>query len=142
MLCALLFCFALHRHADCAQDNTNPDAEIRAQWVALARKHGVPIRCIWFKTPLQLCEHNDAVRSLNKKVQLSTSNCVLLARPLTPVLQLNPEGRQVLPKLAFNGYASRFKEPKPQEGFEDVIPVHFKFRGSSEEHGIWARYWL
>ncbi len=50
-------------------DNTNPDVETRSQWVALARKHQVPIRCFWFRTPLHLCEHNDAVRSLNEKVQ-------------------------------------------------------------------------
>lgn len=52
-----------------SQDNTNPDVETRSQWVALARKHQVPIRCLWFRTPLQLCEHNDAVRSLNKTVR-------------------------------------------------------------------------
>lgn len=41
---------------------------MRFKWVELANKHGVPIRCVWFKVPLQLCEHNDAVRSLNKLV--------------------------------------------------------------------------
>ncbi|KAK3306210.1 polynucleotide kinase 3 phosphatase-domain-containing protein [Chaetomium strumarium] len=103
-------------------DNTNPDADTRSQWVALARKHNVPIRCLWFRTPLQLCEHNDAVRSLNKK--------------------LNPEGRQGLPKLAFSGFASRFKEPKVEEGFQDVIPIQFKFRGTRDDYDIWGRYWL
>ncbi|KAJ4288893.1 DNA kinase/phosphatase Pnk1 [Collariella sp. IMI 366227] len=96
-------------------DNTNADADTRSQWIALARKHGVPVRCVWFKTPLQLCEHNDA---------------------------LNPEGRQGLPKLAFNGFASRFKEPKVQEGFEDVVTVDFKFRGTKEDYDIWGRYWV
>jgi len=52
-----------------ATDNTNPDPEIRAQWIGLAKKHKVPIRCVWFKTSLQLCEHNDAVRALNKTVR-------------------------------------------------------------------------
>lgn len=60
--------FADCRCIHCIQDNTNPDPGIRSQWVGLARKHNVPIRCVWFKTPLQLCEHNDAVRSLNKSV--------------------------------------------------------------------------
>ncbi|GAB1318316.1 DNA kinase/phosphatase Pnk1 [Madurella fahalii] len=103
-------------------DNTNPDVDTRSQWVALARKHNVPIRCVWFKTPLQLCEHNDVVRSLNKS--------------------LNPEARQALPKLAFNGFGSRFKEPKTLEGFQDVIQVDFKFRGTREEYNTWGRYWL
>ncbi|KAK4034952.1 polynucleotide kinase 3 phosphatase-domain-containing protein [Parachaetomium inaequale] len=105
-----------------AVDNTNADANTRSQWVALARKHQVPIRCLWFKTPLQLCEHNATVRSLNKG--------------------LNPEARQALPRIAFSGFSSRFKEPKVEEGFQDVVPMHFKFRGSKEEYDIWGRYWV
>jgi bifunctional polynucleotide phosphatase/kinase len=53
-------------------DNTNPDPDIRARWIDLAKKHKVPIRCVWFKTPLQICEHNDVVRSLNKPVRHAT----------------------------------------------------------------------
>ncbi|KAK0712391.1 polynucleotide kinase 3 phosphatase-domain-containing protein [Lasiosphaeria miniovina] len=103
-------------------DSTNPDPDTRAQWVELAIKMRVPIRCIWFRTPLQVCEHNDAVRHLNK--------------------ELNPESRQSLPRLAFNGFASRFKEPKPKEGFQDIFEVPFKFRGAKQEYDIWARHWL
>jgi bifunctional polynucleotide phosphatase/kinase len=65
-----------------------------------------------------------------------------LDHPLTFCLQLNPEARQGLPKLAFNGFGSRFREPKAAEGFQDVIPVDFKFRGTKEEYDIWCRYWL
>ena len=97
-------------------DNTNPDPEVRSQWVELAKKHKVPIRCVWFKTPLYLCEHNDIVKSLNKT--------------------LNPEDRQSLPKLVFNSFASRFKEPKDKEGFQDVVEVEFKFKGSKQEYDI------
>ncbi|KAK4120461.1 PNK3P-domain-containing protein [Parathielavia appendiculata] len=107
------------------KDNTNPDVDTRSQWVGLARKHKVPIRCFWFRTPLSLCEHNDAVRSLNAQNK-----------------QLNPEARKGLPKLAFNGFASRFKEPKTEEGFQDVVPIDFKFRGTREEYEVWGRYWV
>ncbi|KAF2968679.1 hypothetical protein GQX73_g4934 [Xylaria multiplex] len=102
-------------------DNTNPDPEGRKDWVELARKHDVPIRCVWFKIPKPLCEHNDAVRALNKS--------------------LNPEARSSLPPLAFNGYFSRLREPTPKEGFQHVLPVEFKFRGTREEYAIWAQYW-
>lgn len=105
-----------------AIDATNPDPDTRAQWIALASKHNVSIRCVWFRTPIQLCEHNDVVRSLNK--------------------ELNPEERQPLPKIAFTGFASRFKEPKLKEGFQDVVEVDFTFRGTKEEYEIWGRYWL
>ena len=45
-------------------DNTNADPEVRELWVKLARKHGVPIRCVLFAAPAALCQHNDAVRAL------------------------------------------------------------------------------
>jgi bifunctional polynucleotide phosphatase/kinase len=44
-------------------DNTNPDVDTRAAWISLAKKHGVPIRCIYFIAPAELCQHNDAVRA-------------------------------------------------------------------------------
>ncbi|TDZ39419.1 Bifunctional polynucleotide phosphatase/kinase [Colletotrichum spinosum] len=105
-----------------AIDNTNADPETRAVWVQLAEKHQIPIRCVWFKTPLIVCEHNDAVRSMNTS--------------------MNPESRVALPKMAFNGFKSRFKEPKAKEGFQDIVEVGFTFSGTKEEHEIWARYWL
>lgn len=103
-------------------DNTNADPETRALWVEVANMSKVGIRCVWFRTPLYLCEHNDAVRAHNKF--------------------LNPEARQALPKLAFTGFASRYKEPQLKEGFQDIIEVDFKFRGTKDEHGAWARYWI
>lgn len=103
-------------------DNTNPDPDTRKQWIDLANKHKVPIRCVWFRTPLALAEHNDVVRSLNK--------------------ELNPEKRTALPKLAFNGFKSRYKPPSDKESFQDIVEVDFKFRGTKEEYGIWGRYWL
>ncbi|TGJ87226.1 hypothetical protein E0Z10_g1529 [Xylaria hypoxylon] len=102
-------------------DNTNPDPEGRKEWVEFARKHDVPIRCVWFKIPKALCEHNDTVRALNKS--------------------LNPEARSALPPLAFNGYFSRLREPTVTEGFQHVLPIEFKFRGTKEEYAIWAQYW-
>ncbi|KAL8287824.1 hypothetical protein RB597_000035 [Gaeumannomyces tritici] len=105
-----------------AVDSTNPDPETRAQWVALARKRGVPIRCVWFKTPMALAQHNDAVRSMNA--------------------MLNPEARGSLPTIAFNTFGSRFKAPELSEGFQDIVEIEFAFRGSREEYAAWAKYWL
>ncbi|KKY29994.1 putative bifunctional polynucleotide phosphatase kinase [Diaporthe ampelina] len=105
-----------------AVDNTNPDPEVRGQWIDLARTAGVPIRCVWFKTPVSIAEHNDVVRALNR--------------------DMNPEARAALPKLAFNGFASRFRQPKTNEGFQDVVEVDFQFRGTKEEFAIWGKYWL
>jgi bifunctional polynucleotide phosphatase/kinase len=55
---------------------------------------------------------------------------------------MNPEARSILPKLAFNGFASRFKAPKEQEGFQDITEIPFRFQGTREEYLIWGKYWL
>lgn len=104
-----------------AIDNTNADPATRTVWVELAKEFGISIRCVWFKTPLQVCEHNNAVRALNES--------------------LNPESRLVLPKMAFTSFANRFKPPSVKEGFQDIIEVQFQFRGTEEEYRIWGRYW-
>lgn len=103
-------------------DNTNPDPDTRAQWVKLARDSKVPIRCVWFRTPMSLAEHNNAVRAMNAN--------------------LNPEKRDYVPAIAFNSFGSRFKQPKTDEGFQDVIEAEFKFRGTKEEYSTWGQYWV
>ncbi|KJR83120.1 bifunctional polynucleotide phosphatase/kinase [Sporothrix schenckii 1099-18] len=103
-------------------DNTNPDPATRALWVDLAKKAGVAVRCVWFTTSPATCEHNDAVRALNKA--------------------LNPDNREALPRIAFNGFFSRFREPKPAEGFADITQVAFAFRGTAAEYAMWGKYWL
>ncbi|KAI1826921.1 DNA kinase/phosphatase Pnk1 [Xylaria intraflava] len=102
-------------------DNTNPDPDGRKEWVALAQKNDVPIRCVWFKIPKALCEHNDAVRAMNES--------------------LNPEARSTLPTIAFNTYFSRLREPTVKEGFQDIVPIEFKFSGTKEDYAIWGQYW-
>ncbi|KAI0469299.1 polynucleotide kinase 3 phosphatase-domain-containing protein [Xylaria cf. heliscus] len=104
-----------------AIDNTNPDRLRRGEWIEFARQQDVPIRCVWFNIPKALCEHNDAVRSSNNA--------------------LNPEARTALPAIAFNTYFSRLRNPAVEEGFQDVLSIEFKFRGTKEEYAIWAKYW-
>jgi len=29
-----------------------------------------------------------------------------------------------------------------KEGFQDVVEVEFKFKGTKEEYDIWGRYWV
>lgn len=42
--------------------------------------------------------------------------------------QMNPESRTMLPKMAFTGFASRYRAPTADEGFEDITKVDFKVR--------------
>lgn len=89
------------------KDNTNADPDTRAVWVQLAQTFGVPIRCLHFAAPAKLCQHNDTVRALSDG-------------------SFNPEKRTILPHSAFAGFASRFKEPQVNEGFQDVLTVEFQ----------------
>lgn len=66
-----------------AVDNTNADTDTRAQWVELASKFGVPIRCVLFTASAKLCEHNDAVRALGSP---SVSSHVVKSRPISMLM--------------------------------------------------------
>lgn len=46
-------------------DNTNANTETRAYWIEVAKELKIPIRCIYFTSPPNLCRHNDAVRASN-----------------------------------------------------------------------------
>ncbi|KAF2490902.1 PNK3P-domain-containing protein [Lophium mytilinum] len=105
-------------------DNTNADPETRSHWFKLAKQFKVPIRCVLFTASAKLCEHNDTVRALN-------------VGPLT-----NPEKRTILPRVAFTSFTSRYREPRLEEGFQDIFRVDFKFEGSEQEQAVWSKYWL
>ncbi|KAK2625111.1 hypothetical protein QTJ16_005480 [Diplocarpon rosae] len=105
-----------------AIDSTNPDPEVRKKWIDLAAKHSIPIRCVLFTAGSQICEHNDAVRALNRS--------------------MNPESRAILPAMAFRGFASRYQRPQVDEGFQDITEVSFKFIGNEVQKKIWTQHWI
>jgi bifunctional polynucleotide phosphatase/kinase len=39
---------------------------------------------------------------------------------------MNPEKRTLLPKMAFSSFASRYRPPRIEEGFQDITTVDFK----------------
>lgn len=123
-------------------DNTNADPETRGHWIALAKSLNIPIRCVLFTASPELCQHNDTVRALNTgpDVRMLCMFLLLCSRihmqlrefrareRLTEQSQTNPESRTLLPKLAFTSFASRFQEPKVEEGLQDVVRVPFEVR--------------
>lgn len=46
--------------------------------------------------------------------------------PETNNQQTNPESRTLLPKPAFIGFASRYREPELSEGFSEIIKLDFE----------------
>ncbi|KAF3033731.1 hypothetical protein E8E11_003712 [Didymella keratinophila] len=53
----------------------------------------------------------------------------------------NPENRTMLPKLAFTSFASRFRAPKLEEGFKEIVTVDFELDGSDAQKELWSKYW-
>ncbi|CBX91860.1 hypothetical protein LEMA_P045660.1 [Plenodomus lingam JN3] len=107
-------------------DNTNADPETRAIWINLARKLKIPIRCVLFTAPVQVCQHNDAFRASNIGQET------------------NPEKRKMLPQAAFSGFASRYREPTRSEGFADIITTAFEARimqlWLATRCSLWSRF--
>ncbi|KAF2399083.1 putative DNA 3'-phosphatase Tpp1 [Trichodelitschia bisporula] len=103
-------------------DNTNANPETREHWIKLARKFKVPIRCIHFTTPVMVAEHNDVMRALSG--------------------EMNPEKRDMLPKVAFSDFKKRYREPQLEEGLQDIIKVDFAFDGTEEQRAIWTKHWV
>lgn len=104
--------FSHREDSSSTPDNTNADHDTRAIWVQLAQKLGVPIRCVLFKIPAKVCEHNNAVRALAGH-------------------GFNPEERSILPYSAFSSFAYRFKQPSKAEGFQDITLMEFQVSGFS-----------
>lgn len=54
---------------------------------------------------------------------------------------MNPEKREMVPKIAFATFKSRFVEPEAGEGFAGVVRVGFEWEGNEKEREIWGRFW-
>lgn len=60
---------------------------------------------------------------------------------------MNPESRTILPKMAFTGFASRYREPTEDEGFQDITKVNFQVRfwrslGHAVRAGLQLALWI
>jgi predicted kinase len=76
-------------------DNTNPAVADRAALVQAARAAGVPVRCVWLDTPLEVCLERNAART----------------------------GRAQVPLVGVLGTRRRFEPPSPEEGFDRIDRV-------------------
>ncbi|RJE26557.1 Polynucleotide [Aspergillus sclerotialis] len=54
----------------------------------------------------------------------------------------NPESRTLVPGIAFEDFARRFREPSLDEGFQDIVRVKFRFQGSEAAKKLWSQYWI
>lgn len=94
-------------------DNTNPESSTRGVYISIAKKFNIPVRCLHFQVPLEMAKHLNVFREL-------TSN------------------RPRLPDVAFTMFHSKFQLPSLEEGFDELINVHFTPEFENEDHErIW-----
>lgn len=84
-------------------DNTNPDVESRRRYVEVAKKAGVPVRCFMFTATIEMAKHNNTFREMTYTGQ----------------------GHQPVNDMVFNSYKSKYVAPSLDEGFTEIVKIHF-----------------
>ena len=99
-------------------DNTNPSPRVRAEYISLAKKHKVPIRCIMMNTDIELCHHLNYVRQNQTKSKVRR-----------------------IPDVGYNMFKKDYAKPDVKEGFSEVISIDFvpKF-DSTEDESIFKQW--
>lgn len=92
-------------------DNTNPTKDVRQEYIAIAKKSSIPVRCFWFQTPLDLANH------LNMYREKMTSG-----------------ERSHVPKVVYATYNKKFEEPTVEEGFTEIVKVNFVPKFENDDH--------
>ncbi|KAL5017466.1 hypothetical protein ScPMuIL_007055 [Solemya velum] len=99
-------------------DNTNPSTTARSDFIQVAKKQGVPCRCFWMKTSLELAHHLNYVR----------------------MNQTNGKVRRV-PDVGYGVFKKNFEAPTKAEGFSDVLEVDFVPEFQNKRHETLFSQW-
>ncbi|CAL1540072.1 unnamed protein product [Lymnaea stagnalis] len=100
-------------------DNTNSSVDARAKFIKLAQEKGVPCRCFWLQTPLELAHHLNLFRQN----------------------QTNGEVRRI-PDVGYNMFKKNFEEPQASEGFTGgIVKIDFKPRFDSKADEELFKQW-
>ncbi|KZT54581.1 PNK3P-domain-containing protein [Calocera cornea HHB12733] len=105
-------------------DNTNRDKKTRKDYMVLAEKLGVPVRCLQFNVSVALAYHNNLFRAF----------CLPTDHP-------DHGRREFLPYSIYAGFANQMEEPELAEGFKEIRKINWVFEGTDEERKRWNR-WL
>ncbi|KAI8340235.1 polynucleotide kinase 3 phosphatase-domain-containing protein [Chlamydoabsidia padenii] len=99
-------------------DNTNSNIDTRAEYLKIAKKHDVPVRCFYFVADEHLCRHNNYYRHI---VQ---------------------QDRDLIGDIVFRTFKSRFQEPTLDEGYQEIKKINFYFDGDDAELALWRRWYI
>ena len=112
-------------------DNTNPGADTRADYIALAKSHKVPCRCFVLNTPIELCHHLNYVRvhqtsgDVRRIPGMSNRDRKRGAHQST----------RLFLDVGYNMYKKNYVAPTTSEGLAEIVHIDFvpKFDSTSDE---------
>ncbi|KAL8011025.1 putative BRCT domain, HAD-superfamily hydrolase,subfamily IIIA, polynucleotide kinase 3 phosphatase [Plasmopara halstedii] len=90
---------ALEKKNSVVIDNTNRDPWTRKEWIAIAQKKNIPIRCFVMDVGKPISMHLNTFRALKKQKNI--------------------------PPVAIHGFYKNFVAPTVDEGFAEVVEVQF-----------------
>ena len=85
-------------------DNTNPTADVRQRYIDIAKEFEVPVRCLLFETPKDVCMHNNYQRKVNGHRKHMS---------------------KAVPPIPIHGFFKNSTKPSMDEGFEEILKVEF-----------------
>ncbi|XP_064624829.1 uncharacterized protein F21D5.5-like [Lineus longissimus] len=109
---------ALEEGKSVVVDNTNPSPAAREEFILVAKDEGIPCRCFFMDTPIELAHHLNYVRQN----------------------QTNGEVRRI-PGVGYNMYKKNFKAPEKSEGFTEIITVPFEAEFENPRHEKLFKQW-
>jgi len=114
---------ALRNGKDAVLDNTNMQAEKRAHFIKVAKRVGVPIRCMWVSTPVEDCSINALMRMWDRygKLFLQPSD-----------FKEVPDDPNMFPITVLFKMKKDFEKPSTAEGFSKVERVDFSRKWPKE----------
>jgi len=83
-------------------DNTNPSASGRSEYIDLAKKFKIPVRCFHFTTSIDIATHLNFVRVRESQGQVRR-----------------------IPVVAYRMYKKNFSKPSVSEGFTEIQEIDF-----------------
>lgn len=116
---------ALGQNAPVVMDNTYVTRESRAGVIALAKRLGLPVRCVWMSTSIEDAQCNAVARMVSKHGKLLTPEEIKKASRKDP----NTFGPGVLFK-----YRKAFEDPSADEGWSTIEKVPYKRRAQGPEY--------
>lgn len=102
-------------------DNTYPTVESRKSIIAVGKRTGVPVRCVWLTTSFEDAQFNACMRMIERTGKL-----------LGPADFKQTKDPNLFPPAALFAYKKKFEKPTVSEGFSAVEPRKFVRKWGSE----------